>query len=97
MIDFLTEADRKRLWHCDDRLTVWVLVNHFKSKGYGSASSSNARREKQARAVAEIYQERVARSPKVAVVGDLNDTPDSTPLGPLIQQTDLDDVMSHPL
>ena len=34
--------------------TIWVLVNHFKSKGYGSASSSNARRQKQAKAVAEI-------------------------------------------
>jgi endonuclease/exonuclease/phosphatase family metal-dependent hydrolase len=77
--------------------TIWVLVNHFKSKGYGSASSSNARRERQAKAVAEIYRNRVARNPKVAVVGDLNDTPDSTPLAPLIQQTDLEDVMSHPL
>ncbi len=53
---------------------IWVLVNHFKSKGYGSASSSNARRERQAKAVAEIYRNRVARNPKVAVVGDLNDT-----------------------
>lgn len=32
-----------------------------------------------------------------AVVGDLNDTPASTPLAPLVQQTDLEDVMSHPL
>ena len=39
--------------------TVWVPVNHFKSKGYGSPSSSNARREKQAKAVAEIYRNRV--------------------------------------
>jgi endonuclease/exonuclease/phosphatase family metal-dependent hydrolase len=77
--------------------TIWVLVNHFKSKGYGSAFSSNARRGRQAKAVAEIYRNRVARNPKVAVVGDLNDTPDSTPLAPLIQQTDLEDVMSHPL
>ena len=77
--------------------TIWVLVNHFKSKGFGSASSSNARRERQAKAVAEIYRNRVAHNPKVAVVGDLNDTPDSTPLAPLIQQTDLEDVMSHPL
>jgi endonuclease/exonuclease/phosphatase family metal-dependent hydrolase len=73
------------------------LVNHFKSKGFGSASSSNARRERQAKAVAEIYRNRVAHNPKVAVVGDLNDTPDSTPLAPLIQQTHLEDVMSRPL
>jgi endonuclease/exonuclease/phosphatase family metal-dependent hydrolase len=77
--------------------TIWVLVNHFKSKGYGSASSSNARRERRTKAVAEIYGNRVVHNPKVAVVGDLNDTPDSTPLAPLIQQTDLEDVMSHPL
>jgi hypothetical protein len=40
---------------------IWVLVNHFKSKGHGSASSSNARRERQAKAVAQIYRNRVAR------------------------------------
>ena len=77
--------------------TLWLLVNHFKSKGFGSASSSNARREKQAEAVAEIYRNRIAHNSKVAVVGDLNDTPDGAPLAPLIQQTDLKDVMSHPL
>ena len=77
--------------------TIRILVNHFKSKGYGSPSSSTARRERQAKAVAEIYRKRVAHNPKVAVVGDLIDTPDSTPLAPLIEQTDLEDVMSHPL
>jgi len=35
----------------------------------------------------------VAHNPKVSVVGDLNDTPESTPPAPLIQQTDLGDVM----
>ena len=79
------------------RDTIWVLVNHFKSKGFGSASSSNARRERQAKAVAEIYRNRVAHNPKVAVVGDLNDTSETTPLAPLVQHTDLEDVMSHPL
>jgi hypothetical protein len=32
-----------------------VLINHFKSKGFGKTSESNARREAQARRVREIY------------------------------------------
>src|SRR5690349_14288897 len=32
-----------------------LLINHFKSKGYGKPSETNARREKQARRVREIY------------------------------------------
>ena len=74
-----------------------VLVNHFKSKGYGKASDSNARRRRQAVRVAEIYEQRRAEGvDHVVVVGDLNDTPDSAPLAPLIAQTDLQDVSRHP-
>ena len=32
----------------------------------------------------------------VAIVGDLNDTPDSDPLAPLLKHTDLKDVFEHP-
>ena len=32
----------------------------------------------------------------IAVVGDLNDHPTSTPLAPLVEQTDLTDISSHP-
>ena len=49
--------------------------------------NSDARREKQAQPVAAIYRNRVAHHPKVAVIGDLNDTPDGGPLAPLIHQT----------
>lgn len=77
--------------------TLWVLANHFKSKGYGGAAASNAKRERQARRVAEVYREALGRSQFVAVVGDLNDTPTSAPLRPLVQQTDLKDVSTHPL
>jgi endonuclease/exonuclease/phosphatase family metal-dependent hydrolase len=76
---------------------VVVLVNHLKSKGFGSASSSNKTRRRQAKRIAEIYERLVADGEEhVAVLGDLNDTPDSGPLAPLLQQTDLRDISEHP-
>jgi endonuclease/exonuclease/phosphatase family metal-dependent hydrolase len=75
---------------------VVVLINHFKSKGFGSQADSNERRERQARRVKEIYDELVAEGmANVVVLGDLNDTPESEPLAPLLQQTDLKDVAQH--
>jgi endonuclease/exonuclease/phosphatase family metal-dependent hydrolase len=72
---------------------VLFLANHFKSKGYGKASDSDARRTKQAQRVADIYQQRRAAGVvNVIVAGDLNDTPDSTPLKALVRDTDLVDV-----
>lgn len=77
---------------------LWVLVNHLKSKGFGTPSSSNARRLAQAQRVKAIYADLVARGEDlVAVVGDFNDTPGSAPLAPLLQQTDLKDAFTHPL
>lgn len=74
-----------------------VLVNHFKSKGYGSPATSNAKRRRQAERVKEIYESLVAGGQThVAVVGDFNDTPDSEPLKPLLAQTDLQDISAHP-
>lgn len=72
-----------------------VLVNHFKSKGFGSQTASNARRQRQAARVKEIYDALRASEAHVAVIGDLNDTPDSAPLVPLIRQTDLKDISEH--
>lgn len=78
--------------------TLVVLVNHFKSKGYGGQASSNARRLAQAGRVRQIYEDlRGAGFPLVAVMGDLNDTPGSAPLAPLLaQNSDLKDVSEHP-
>jgi endonuclease/exonuclease/phosphatase family metal-dependent hydrolase len=74
-----------------------VMVNHFKSKGFGSTSSSNARRRAQAERVKEIYEARVAEGERLmAIVGDLNDTPASDPLAPLLGGTDLKDAFAHP-
>jgi endonuclease/exonuclease/phosphatase family metal-dependent hydrolase len=75
-----------------------VLVNHLKSKGFGSQATSNARRKRQAERIKDIYDRRRAKGRKlIAVVGDLNDTPDSDPLSPLLGNgSDLKDVSEHP-
>jgi endonuclease/exonuclease/phosphatase family metal-dependent hydrolase len=76
---------------------LFVLVNHFKSKGYGSASDSDARRRAQALRVKEICTSLLANGvPHIAVVGDLNDTPDSAPLAPLLADGVMRDVFTHP-
>lgn len=76
---------------------IVVLVNHLKSKGYGSPAESNKRRRAQAARVAAIYEELIADGEKyVVVVGDLNDTPDSAPLKPLLSETNLKDAFENP-
>jgi endonuclease/exonuclease/phosphatase family metal-dependent hydrolase len=76
---------------------VLVLLNHLKSKGYGGQAQSSAMRRRQAQRVAEIYRERLDQGIKhVAVLGDLNDTPASEPLTPLLDGTDLRDISTHP-
>lgn len=77
--------------------TVWVLVNHLKSKGYGRQESSDAKRLMQAERVAQI----VARltfegAANIAVIGDFNDSPDSEALAPLLRGTPLKDISVHP-
>jgi endonuclease/exonuclease/phosphatase family metal-dependent hydrolase len=75
-----------------------LLVNHFKSKGYGSFAESAAKRLRQAERVRQIYDERIAEGYEyIAVIGDLNETPDETPLDPLLRNgSDLQDIMNHP-
>ena len=74
-----------------------VMVNHFKSKGFGGTASSNSRRRAQAERVRAIYEARAAEGERfVAVIGDLNDTPASEPLAPLLAGTDLEDAFTHP-
>jgi endonuclease/exonuclease/phosphatase family metal-dependent hydrolase len=77
--------------------TLTVLINHFKSKGFGSPAQSTARRLLQAQRVKAIYERLVSEGKTfIAVVGDLNDTPDSDALEPLLTDTDLKDVSKHP-
>ena len=78
----------------NNRLTV--LVNHFKSQLFGDGQS-DAKRLRQATRVKEIY-ERLLQSGKnlVAVVGDLNVRSESQTLAPLLAQTNLREIGSHP-
>lgn len=75
-----------------------VLANHFKSKGFGTAAQSNARRAAQAHRVRELYEGLKAEGVDyVAIAGDFNDTPDSAPLAPLLSDgSDLKDISAHP-
>jgi len=78
-------------------LRITLLVNHFKSKGYGNPADNDNTRRRQATRVATLYDQlRRAGQPNVVVLGDLNDTPDSTPLRPLLVGTDLKDITTHP-
>ena len=73
-----------------------VLVNHFKSKGFGSPAELNKKRKAQAERVKAIYDGLVQDGAKnIAVIGDLNDTPASDPLKPLLQDTNLKDIATH--
>ncbi|HEX5728208.1 endonuclease/exonuclease/phosphatase family protein [Microbacterium sp.] len=70
-----------------------VLVNHFKSKFGGNNPASIARRKRQSKQVADIYATlRTAGIDHIAVLGDLNDTPNSEALQPLLADTDLTDI-----
>ncbi len=78
--------------------TLLVLVNHFKSKGFGLQNENDAKRNRQAKRVRQIYDERIKEGfENMVVAGDLNDTPERDPLKPLLgNNSDLVDVMSHP-
>jgi endonuclease/exonuclease/phosphatase family metal-dependent hydrolase len=75
-----------------------LLINHFKSKGYGSTVTSNSKRLRQAKRVRTIYDQYLNSGYEyIAIAGDLNDIPNSAQLDPLIQQgSTLTDIMVHP-
>jgi endonuclease/exonuclease/phosphatase family metal-dependent hydrolase len=77
--------------------TLLVLVNHFKSKGFGSPAENDDKRKRQANKVREIYEERLRQGfDFIAVAGDLNDTPNRDPLQPLLGNgSTLVDIMAH--
>ena len=78
------------------RETLWVLVNHFKSKGYGDPETSTRKRWLQAEAVRRILERLEAeKAALIAVVGDLNDSPDSDALHPLIKESHFKDISTH--
>jgi len=76
-----------------------VLVNHLKSKGYSEKGDPQGKkkRARQAKRIAEIYQGlRDSGVELIAIVGDLNDDPNSVSLQPLLGETDLTDISTHP-
>lgn len=76
--------------------TLVVLANHYKSKGFGSQATSDAKRKRQAARTAAIYQQLRAQHEFIAIVGDFNDTPGGDPLSPLFHQTGLKDISDLP-
>ncbi|HSD83554.1 MAG TPA: endonuclease/exonuclease/phosphatase family protein, partial [Anaerolineae bacterium] len=78
--------------------TLLLLVNHFKSKGYGKPAEAAAKRLRQATRVRAIYDQYCAAGYEyVAVLGDLNEIPSEPPLDPLIRNgSTLTDIMAHP-
>jgi endonuclease/exonuclease/phosphatase family metal-dependent hydrolase len=73
---------------------LFVLVNHFKSQGYGTQASCNARRKAQAKRVAAILQRYDLEQDLVVVAGDFNDGPQSAPLTALLRTKNLTDVVA---
>lgn len=76
---------------------ITLLINHLKSKGFGTPASSNAKRLLQTQRIKEIVETLQAEGKTlIAVVGDFNDTPDSAALQPLLSMTELRDIATHP-
>jgi endonuclease/exonuclease/phosphatase family metal-dependent hydrolase len=73
---------------------VWILCNHFKSKGYGSQAANNSKRTQQAKRVRKILGRFNLATDYVVVAGDLNDTPNSQPLKPLLDTPNLFDLLA---
>lgn len=93
---FSRDCPEYSIW-APDGTVIWLLVNHFKSKGFGPQEASNARRSAQAEAVRAIYERlRSENATLIAILGDFNDVPDSPPLAPLLSKGDLKDISAHP-
>ncbi len=73
---------------------LWVLVNHFKSRGYGSKASNDARRKRQAETVAAILRRFDLEKQWVIVAGDFNELPSSDSLAPLLQRAGLRNTLA---
>lgn len=78
-----------------DEKSIIVIPNHFKSKRGGDSAAVQARRLAQASAASGIAKMAQKLSPHVLLAGDLNDTPDSATIAPLLTDG-FADVMDHP-
>jgi len=76
-----------------DGQPLYVLCNHFKSRGYDFDGRASEKRERQAKRVAQILGEYDLTSDWVVVAGDFNDNPTSAPLQPLLKVQNMYDVL----
>jgi endonuclease/exonuclease/phosphatase family metal-dependent hydrolase len=74
--------------------SLFLLLNHFKSQGYGSKVSNDARRKAQADRVIEILGGYDLARDLVVVAGDFNDKPDNAPIAGLVHLDGLSDVLA---
>ncbi|MCG8345452.1 MAG: hypothetical protein MI685_09910 [Chlorobiales bacterium] len=75
---------------------VWIIPNHFKSKFGRNYRYSTDKRTAQSIYTRAIYERlRNQGHDKIVILGDLNDTPDSDALLPLLEKSDLKDVSVH--
>lgn len=78
----------------DEETPLYLLCNHLKSKSPDSSGNTGEdRRKMQAAAVAAILGRYNLSKDLVIVAGDLNDTPDSDALSPLLSVPKLHDVL----
>jgi len=68
---------------------LWILCNHFKSRGYGSPADNDAKRKRQAERVAQILKRFDLAQQWVIVAGDFNELPGSDSLKPLLSHPGL--------
>jgi endonuclease/exonuclease/phosphatase family metal-dependent hydrolase len=98
----VVDGRKKSVWSRDcleielglaDGKVLHCLCNHFKSKMGGDPPDAQQKRTAQSQRLAEILHERYdLRKDMVVVLGDLNDTPSSAPLAPLLGLGALKDV-----
>jgi endonuclease/exonuclease/phosphatase family metal-dependent hydrolase len=75
---------------------IHILCNHFKSHGYGSPVANDKKRQLQAERVQEIINQKFnLTKDNVVVAGDLNDTPDSKSLKPLLSMQGLENIIAR--
>ena len=76
---------------------IVVLVNHFKSEGHGRQSDNDAKRHQQATRVVEIYDALRTRGEENVVCPQGSQRhPAQRSTEPLLQNTDLRDIATHP-
>lgn len=74
---------------------LFLLLNHFKSQGYGSPADNDARRTAQAGRVIQILGGYDLTRDLVVVAGDFNDRPDHAPVAGLVHLPGLTDVLAR--